>query len=288
MSVGESINVTGPCFIRSAGNAACVSHIAHGTGKSSRPSPRRVLRRNSVNALITIIKKNFIQHPEFPSPAAVGSNSCSWCSCVGLLRCRAWRVYERKYEGGGTNGVENGRRKEREREGERERERSSWYVCTWTAIVLHCGGIDSAGGGTPHLHLQAPIYTPAAHSPSLSHSRGISIGSFVSLPIHPLFFHPCPLASSWSCCILSDFSPPLFSSLSLPCYFFITEKRELSVQINIWCNDDSMTFDYQKLIRSRMLFFLLFLSGKDVVLCVWIFFNASLLGKIDRFCRWKL
>lgn len=46
---------------------------------------------------------------------------------------------------------------------------SPWYVCTWAAIALHCGEIDSAGGGrnhppVAHLHLQASIYTPSAFS----------------------------------------------------------------------------------------------------------------------------
>ena len=225
MSVGESINVTGPCFIRSAGNAACVSHIAHGTGKSSRPSPRRVLRRNSVNALITIIKKNFIQHPEFPSPAAVGSNSCSWCSCVGLLRCRAWRVYERKYEGGGTNGVENGRRKEREREGEREREK--FMVCMHVDCYSATLRWDRFGR---RWNPPPPFTSPNIHprsSLSVSFALSRNIHRFVRLSAYPpSLFSPLSFSILVVVLHLVRFFPsPFFFSFPALLLLYNREKR---------------------------------------------------------------
>lgn len=132
-------------------------------------------------------------------------------------------MYERKYEGGGANGVEETRKggRERKRGGERERRGGPWYVCTWTAIVLHCGGIDSAGGGTPPPPFTSPNIHPRS-SPSISFAPSRNIHRYVHLSastIRPLFFHPCPLASSWSCCFLSDFFLPLFASLSSPSSF---------------------------------------------------------------------
>lgn len=111
---------------------------------------------------------------------------------------------------------EGGREGGEEEEG-RERE-SPWYVCTWTAIVLHCGGIDSAGGGTPPPPFTSPNIHPRS-SPSISFAPSRNIHRYVHLSastIRPLFFHPCPLASSWSCCFLSDFFLPLFASLLSP------------------------------------------------------------------------
>lgn len=124
-----------------------------------------------------------------------------------------------------ANGVEETREGGRGRGRKRGRERESpWYVCTWTAIVLHCGGIDSAGGGTPPPPFTSPNIHPRS-SPSISFAPSRNIHRYVHLfsasTIRPFFFHPCPLASSWSCCFLSDFFLPLFAS---PSRFSLTKQ----------------------------------------------------------------
>lgn len=87
--------------------------------------------------------------------------------------------------------------------------------------MLHCGGIDSAGGGTPPPPFTSPNIHPRS-SPSISFAPSRNIHRYVHLSastIRLLFFHPCPLASSWSCCFLSDFFLPLFASFSSPSSF---------------------------------------------------------------------
>lgn len=121
-----------------------------------------------------------------------------------------------------------------------------WYVCTWAAIALHCGGIDSAGGGWNHppkppTPIYKPQYTPPRRTPSvcLSPSHPQKYPQFVSnSPAISLFFFPLvilpSLLSSISQTLVArrvafllaggraDFSPPLSAEFLI--YFLSTNR----------------------------------------------------------------